>query len=260
VKDIATVTLDPTRTLASFKVSGFSTFQVRRRHHACTSNSQCPSAQTCVAGTCRTTQTDGGASGACVTNADCGSTEQCTNGTCVLRCALSTEVCGDGVDNNCNGVVDEGCPVDGGMMTCASDANCASGQTCVNGACELLDGGLDGGPLLCRVDTDCASGQACVNGVCELGDGGLDGGPMACFVDTDCASGQSCVNGVCELSDGGIDAGPGDGGFKDGGVDGGLDAGVDGGLTDGGIDAGPAPCRINADCPSNQVCIANVCG
>ncbi len=252
VKAISTVTLDATRTLASFKVSGFSTFQVRRRHHACTSNSQCPTAQTCVSGTCRTTQTDGGASGACVSNADCGSTEQCTNGACVLRCALATEVCGDGLDNNCNGVVDEGCPVDGGMMTCASDANCASGESCVNGVCELMDGGR-----VCRADTDCASGEACLNSVCVLTDGGIDGGPAACFFDTDCASGQSCLNGVCEFTDGGIDAGPVDGGIVDGGLDGGV---TDGGLSDGGLDAGPAPCRIDADCPMNQTCITGVCG
>jgi hypothetical protein len=260
VKAIATVTLDATRTRASFKVSGFSSYQVRRRHAACTTNAQCASTQTCVSGTCRTTQTDGGVAGACVTNADCGSTQQCANGTCVLRCSLTPEVCGDGIDNNCNGVVDEGCPVDGGMMTCASNANCASGQTCTSGTCVDLDGGIDGGPAVCRVDTDCVAGESCVNGLCErLVDGGIDAGPvdggpidggppdsgLVCRVDTDCASFEACISGVCQVVDGGIDAGP-----------------VDAGQGDGGIDAGPADggvCRTNLDCLTGQLCIAGTC-
>ncbi len=41
------------------------------------------------------------------------------------------ETCGDGVDNNCDGQIDEECP-------CLSDADCAETEECANGDCQAV--------------------------------------------------------------------------------------------------------------------------
>jgi hypothetical protein len=104
------------------------------------------------------------------------------------------------------------CAVDGGpgdAGTCISNAECASGESCVNGWCT---GDVDGGPGdagVCSSDSECGPGEACVNGWCT---GDVDGGPAdggVCSSNRDCASGESCVNGWCT---GDVDAGPADAG------------------------------------------------
>jgi hypothetical protein len=65
----------------------------------------------------------------------------------------AVEVC-DGVDNDCNGTVDDGypclgngyCSGDGRCVECLSDANCGSSQYCsAAGTCITVDAGLPGG-------------------------------------------------------------------------------------------------------------------
>ena len=79
------------------------------------------------------------------------------------------EVC-DGVDNDCDGVVDNG-------------ATCPNNGTCTSGMCVAA--------TVCMSNADCAMGQqTCVGGFCQ--------NINACMSNADCSPGQSCVNGVCK--------------------------------------------------------------
>ena len=93
--------------------------------------------------------------------------QQCAKGgalTCVPTNVATAEVC-DGVDNDCNGIVDDG------------SALCPAGQVCSRGACVT---GCSG--------TTCVAGQVCtVDGVC---------GEPACQA-VDCPDGQRCAAGTC---------------------------------------------------------------
>ncbi len=101
----------------------------------------------------------------------------------------------DGMDNNCDGLTDEGCPdcEDGGVQACSSDiGECVAGlQNCTDGGWEICPGT---GPLpeLCdSKDNDC---DGLTDEVCPCEDGheffcGIDEGICAVGV-------QSCVEGL----------------------------------------------------------------
>ena len=123
---------------------------------ACQSNADCPSNVPCQNGFCAIP---------CSTDSDCSSGEVCVNGLCTGQnqgCQPQPEVC-DGLDNDCNDIVDEG-------------ALCPAGQACQNGQCVLPQG--------CLVDSDCPPNQACVNGQCA---------PLGCQPQPKCSPGAPMV-------------------------------------------------------------------
>jgi len=214
----------------------------------------------------------------CTTDADCGSGYECRpqaagGGLCYPQglCA-DTETC-DGVDDNCNGEVDETFPDAGAACDSGKPGKCAVGETvCQFGAVGCLQTVQPSGELCNGIDDDCdgftdedfdstsdslncgACGVACDAGTrCEL---------SACH-ESDCTDGLDnddngyvdCDDDFCFIleCDGGS-APPwhcgilfGDGGLRpDGGSwdagpgpDAGMaDGGSDGGAMDGGTDGG----------------------
>jgi Notch-like protein len=249
VFSIPSLTLDRMRDRVTFKVSGFSAYQVRRRPGRCSATRSCPATQSCVSGTCRISQADGGPSGACVSSADCGASQQCISGQCALRCTPTAEVC-DGRDNSCNGVIDEGCttnPVDGGQV-CATNAECGAAGQCLDGQCVALcspstevcdgwDNDCDG-----QVDDGCAT--SCVVAV-DAGVG-QDGGSVGSLP---CAPGEVCQGGVCVPTDGGTCLAAE---ICGNGVDDECNSLVDDGC-------GMTRCTSNSGCTPDMVCINGLC-
>ncbi len=118
----------------------------------------------------------------CSDNVDCPSGFECLDGTCsTIACVPSPEIC-DGKDNNCDGVIDEGCSA----ATCTADADCPTLQYCdltaatsAPGCCVRLADG-----------SGCPADYPECQGVCRTRD-------VACVTDTDCGTEASCVNGTC---------------------------------------------------------------
>jgi hypothetical protein len=132
---------------------------------------------------------------------------ECVTGTtlaCKPQITASAEVC-DGLDNDCNGMVDDNatCPngrvCDRGLCVAAcgtSEFPCGPGDTCVKGLCV---------EKAC-VDIVCDVGKLCKGGVCS---GPCDGvtcpGGQVCHVgrcvdpckDVTCLSDRVCEGGVC---------------------------------------------------------------
>ncbi len=180
---------------------------------ACNSYCPCPSGQTCCNGTCINSQTDVNNCGAC--GHVCSfpdASAACSGGTCVLV------ACNAGF-GNCDGNAANGCETN--LQTDAQNCGqcghiCASGETCVSGACTCGSAGdCPNGQNCCNgvcVDEQtninncgscghaCASGQVCQNGTCVTTCTALGG---TCSVRSDCCLG-GCPNGKCCIGDGGF--------------------------------------------------------
>lgn len=131
-----------------------------------------------------------------------------------------TETCGDGLDNDCNGKIDDGpreicngvdddcnasTPDGAGacgtlqcrdaqcLTACKADNDCVTGLHCVSGACEGTQNGAN-----CEADEQCSSGSCNFEGKC--GAKVIVG--SACNSPGDCQSGSSCTNGTCKQEPG----------------------------------------------------------
>ncbi|MBV70383.1 MAG: hypothetical protein CMH52_03455 [Myxococcales bacterium] len=114
----------------------------------------------------------------------CGDRQVCRDGRCTSAdCTPGPEELCDAIDNDCDGVVDEGQP-------------CTNGQLCADGRC------VNSGELCtpCIDDDSCSDGYRClgyrsypdIGRVCVLG---------GCRTDSDCPDGTACDdNGVCWLN------------------------------------------------------------
>lgn len=210
--DASQVALDATRTRASFRIRQLANYQPRRRAacaadsdcsmglqcvsghcrpppNSCSMGTACAAGQACLNGLCVPVPTDGGSTNpnACMADSDCDPMrERCVNRACRAQCVPSNETC-NMVDDDCDGLVDEGCnnTPDAGLLCGGfAGASCPTGFACVDDPrdnCDPNMGGADCGgfcvvppatdagttnPGMCRTSADCM-GTVCVNGVCQ---------------------------------------------------------------------------------------------
>jgi Cys-rich repeat protein len=131
---------------------------------SCNSDADCPAGQVCVNGVCAPDVCEEDIDGDGYPTIDCGGPD-CDDADASVH-PDATELC-DGLDNNCDGQIDENCP-----PVCASDADCAAGQVCISGLCWLG----------CLADSDCQASEICFNGACRL----------SCAADSDCPASWHC--------------------------------------------------------------------
>lgn len=127
---------------------------------------------------------DTGLPGACsVGRTDCAT--EGTTGMCRPIITPGAELC-DNVDNDCNGMVDDG------------DALCAEGQVCDKGTCV---GACGTGEFRCEIGFTCKTGHciedACADVTCEAGQACRNGTCMNACDGVVCPEGQECQLGRC---------------------------------------------------------------
>lgn len=161
--------------------------------------------------------------GQCGTPCACPPNMTCDQfGMCIPVCDQpGPETC-NGVDDDCDGQVDEETPgavlcpnggacvngqCNGGVgIACMADADCPPNFICDPATAQCTPiGGCVPAPELCNgIDDDCdgviddavpgttlcPNGAICMNGSC--------GGQIACNANADCPAGMTCVNGICK--------------------------------------------------------------
>ncbi|HWZ90297.1 MAG TPA: hypothetical protein VNW92_15645, partial [Polyangiaceae bacterium] len=158
----------------------------------------CQKTEDCASGLCVRVNAQGGVcTTACSSDMNCPAADNWAcltsdDGTNIKLCACrklaDTEVCGDGVDNDCNGNVDD-CRVCNGLTVPNDDpSNCgACGNACLPGQ------SCDSGKCSCP-ETAAA--------VCASGCADLSRDPQNCGAcGTDCGAGRACTDGVCQCTD-----------------------------------------------------------
>ncbi|HEX4339329.1 MAG TPA: putative metal-binding motif-containing protein [Polyangiaceae bacterium] len=167
---------------------------------ACNQDSDCPTTDSCMTarcdrGFCITTGRDRDGDGSI--DAACGGGD--CNDLNPLAHPGAMEVCGDGADNDCNGVTDCSDPV------CVGRANCACTPTgtedCTNGVDDDCNGQLDCNDTACSTSPACGCNpgtpESCGNGLDDDCDGAID------CADSDCTGAPVCAcHGLEQCGDG----------------------------------------------------------
>ena len=225
----------------------------------------------------------------CTRNEDCGTGYGCkaqlAGGSLCFPSGPCTEELCDGLDNDCNGAIDDAFVGKGEACSTGLIGVCGVGaRSCVDGVakcssttapsvevCDNLDNNCDGrvdegfnlasDPQNCGAcGTVCGAGTACKSYACReaaCGDGlDNDGDTLVDCDDPDCAA-QACNPGDAGVNCGSspVDAGLADAGLADAGL---ADAGLaDSGVLDAGVlDAGPPDggTRVRACVPRETAC------
>ncbi|MGM0557096.1 MAG: MopE-related protein [Myxococcota bacterium] len=143
----------------------------------------------------------------------CGTAVDCNDADASIN-PDAMETCGDGIDNDCSGTVDDGCEActDGDTQECGTDVGaCEIGtQTCVDGEWSACEGGVQREAEVCDgVDNDC-DGETDENGESLCDDGILCNGQETCNAGS-CEAGEpvdcsqfdgACTIGKCAEKDG----------------------------------------------------------
>ena len=110
----------------------------------------------------------------CATGMDCAAGQECVDGVCIASMCMRAEVCGNGLDDDCDGLTDGGC-----SAPCMSSLDCVAGESCVMNVCTAT---------ACMLDGDCGAMERCAMGICVA---------SSCATDGECAIGEECLAGAC---------------------------------------------------------------
>jgi hypothetical protein len=135
--------------------------------------------------------TDVDGDGYCADTDDCDDTRAAVN-------PGASEVCNDGIDNDCDSNMDCDDTAD-----CDADPACAgpTESDCANGIDDDGDGDMDCDDIDCAGDPACFESD-CDNGIDDDGDGDMDCDDIDCTFDPACGGNEDCNNAIDDDGDG----------------------------------------------------------